>query len=609
MAQQEGVLVQGNMGEKAGRSRFLAEHLSGGDVSLAPEMERWMAKSLDELAYEHADTAVGGVGVLRRVASAFRGTKVLGSITAYPRNFWGALQNGMMMGLNPTKAFRSSNVAKFKASLKDSLGLPIGADDAALVDYLRGERIIDDSARNSDAVYHIEAINNMFASGLSGKAQATFGKTTGALGSLISAGDNVVRIAAFDNEVAMYTKALMKQGDVTPEMKAQIAKDAAARVRAMMPTYSEAPQAAHSLRRNILVSSFPLYPAEVYRNTMNILGQIGDEYKMFKETGNPEWAKIAGKRLGGLVMGFMTTKAGNMGIQVGRHAMRQGASSGRDEDADYVMAQPLLPEFDRATGANIVSYDPATRRLTYVAQGNLWPVSHIIKPWETALQGRPGEQTDFGAAGRAISTGADFMEAFGGLELWLTTGHEMIQAYQQADRGGANIPQAVGAGAMEGLQEANLPAANQLYRTGESAAYAAAPWKIEEGDRRPQPLWADLTKYTGITMRVLDINNEARWKLSDIGREYGQAHSVYNRVEDNAPAAEKLKAKAQLSQTLSYVERDYNQIIKSLRHFGMKDAEIKAILANTKAPGRNLSQTVADELLATGRLIPRSSVK
>jgi hypothetical protein len=201
------------------------------------------------------------------------------------------------------------------------------------------------------------------------------------------------------------------------------------------------------------------------------------------------------------------------------------------------------------------------------------------------------------------------MEAFGGLELWLTTGHEMIQTYQQADRGGANIPQAVGAGALEGLQEANLPAANQLYRTGESVAYAAAPWKIEEGDRRPQPLWADLTKYTGITMRVLDINNEARWKLSDIGREYGQAHSVYNRVEDNAPAAEKLKAKAQLSQTLSYVERDYNQIIKSLRHFGMKDAEIKAILANTKAPGRNLSQTVADELLAYGRLIPRSSVK
>jgi hypothetical protein len=312
-------------------------------------------------------------------------------------------------------------------------------------------------------------------------------------------------------------------------------------------------------------------------------------------------------------------------LKIGRAGYRKwggGQPSDRDEAADYAMAQPLLPEFDRNSGINIVRFDRKTRRLTYVANNNLWPMSHMFKPYETGLQGKVGEGVDFGPAGRAASATGAAVEAFGGLEIWAGIAWDMYKAFSDAGydeptiweemgkRFGGDAGQATVSAIGAGLKGVNPPGFKQLYDTGRSAAYAADPWKLEEDERKPQPLLLDLVKYSGVTLRTVDIADEARFKLGSVGRSYGNAHSAYNKkVDETTPAAEKLKAKENLSRELKFIEKDFNTLIRSLRHYGMKDAEIKAILANTKAPGRNLSQTVADELLAYGRLIPRSSVK
>jgi hypothetical protein len=210
-------------------------------------------------------------------------------------------------------------------------------------------RLMDESVEASliselvDGIYTSEANTSRWRKGKSKFAKGyksyvdTFAKP-------YQATDAIFKKIQFDREVKNLTKAGLVDQKGVPLTTEQIKQMAADLVRSEQPTYSESPEILQAMSRNIFMSPFINFTAQVYRTRVNIVSNTHRMRVMATEQealGNEKGAKVlrgmTRKRFAGYVTGFLSTMLSS--------ALSMYAT-GRGEDDDEALSW-LMPDYNK----------------------------------------------------------------------------------------------------------------------------------------------------------------------------------------------------------------------------------------------------------------------
>lgn len=181
--------------------------------------------------------------------------------------------------------------------------------------------------------------------------------------------DNVMRIAAFEVELAKYAKAL-KTSPKDPALRKKVAQN----VTMTYPTYSRVPLAIKGMRRIPVAGNFISFPAEIVRTGLNT-------FKLAKEEmSTPGLREIGAKRFGAMAA---TTIAALALPRIYNHL--------NDVSGDELKAlRRFIPDW--SANGNIASTKHGEGKWSYVDLDYTDPYSYLKKPLMAAM--RAGGEPD-----------------------------------------------------------------------------------------------------------------------------------------------------------------------------------------------------------------------
>tara|TARA_B100001059_G_scaffold65844_2_gene62287 strand:+ start:14863 stop:18993 length:4131 start_codon:yes stop_codon:yes gene_type:complete len=393
-------------------------------------------------------------------------------------------------------------------------------------------------------------------------------------------------------------------------------------VKGTMPVYSRVPEAVKAIRRIPVMGNFIAFPAEIMRNTTNILRQsmremgmtVTDDLVQSIKTARPglsdqgarkaaqqfvdEVKAIGAKRVAGLYTSAFGLTAGVQGAMLRLNGM---------DDQDLEAMQRFSAPFQRGNALAPVNFDRETGKLEYVDLSYMMPYDFIVAPARRAMRTYAEKgAVDAGTADQILSSVFDasksLLEPFAGeslvaerlMDIYGRQGRTQLGSpiFREGDDEGEKIAKSF-IHVLGGFEPAMLKYIFEI-RAGEIQPGRLVRAITDEPGRQGQEYTLQeelLTHMTGFRKMEMDLKKSLQYKGFEYGGKVNSIKSGFTSLarRPDSSAEEVMAEFMDVQEDLLRHQRALAKDIEAAQKLGLERRDIKRALKEGNVGSKDIN--------------------